>query len=67
MSSTNNDTDTPIFLEEYNELYQKFKNVELLIEGPEFGLDYSYFLVNKCNDLKDLEKGMRLSGLGQEI
>lgn len=65
--SGTNEGDAPIFLDEYNDLYQRFKNVDLVIEGPEFELDYSYFLVNKCNDLKDLEKGMLLSNLDEEI
>ena len=34
--SQNNDSDVPIFLDEYNEIYAKFKNTELLIEGPEY-------------------------------
>jgi hypothetical protein len=59
--------DVPVFLEEYNELYAKFKHVDLLIEGPEFEQDYSYFLVDKCQDLKDLEKGMNLSRYEQEL
>ena len=56
-----NEGDCPTFLSEYNDLYQKFSEVELLIEGPEFGLDYSYFLVDQCEDLKDLERGIPLS------
>jgi hypothetical protein len=32
----------------------------VIIEGPEFDSDYSYFLVDKCDDLKDLEKGITL-------
>jgi hypothetical protein len=54
-------------LDEYNELYSKFKNVDLLIEGPEFGLDYSYFIVDKSQDLKDLEKGIMLSNYENEM
>lgn len=46
--SNANETDIPIFLEEYNEIYKRFKNLDLVIEGPEFDLDYSYFLVDKC-------------------
>lgn len=57
----------PIFLDEYNDLYSKFKQVELLIEGPEFEQDYSYFLVDKCEDLKDLEKGMNLNNYKKEL
>jgi hypothetical protein len=53
----------PIFLEEYNKIYAKFKHLPLIIEGPEFDSDYSYFLVDKCDDLKDLEKGIPLINL----
>jgi hypothetical protein len=41
--------------------------VSILIEGPEFGQDYSYFLVDKCQDLKDLEKGIVLSNYEKEV
>lgn len=47
-----------MFLDEYNKIYEGFKSLPLIIEGPEFDLDYSYFLVDKCADLKDLEKGI---------
>jgi hypothetical protein len=46
LNTNANEADAPIFLEEYNELYSRFKNVDLLVEGPEFSLDYSYFIVN---------------------
>jgi hypothetical protein len=55
------DGECPIFLEEYNLIYNKFKPLPFLIEGPEFDSDYSYFLVDKCKPLKDLEKGIPLS------
>ena len=50
-----------------NELYANFKNLELIIEGPEINTDYSYFIVNKNEDLKELEKGMPLKTLDEEI
>ena len=61
------ESDVPVFLSEYNEMYAKFKNVDLIIEGPEFEFDYSYFLIDKCDDLKDLEKGMTLSKFEEEL
>ena len=60
------DNDVPIFKAEYNDEYQKYKDVALIIEGPEFELDYSYFLIFQCDDLKDLEKGIPLSRLEEE-
>ena len=38
----------------------------LIIEGPEIGLDYSYYLVDKCEDLKNLEKGIQLTEFEQK-
>lgn len=67
MSGATNEGDAPIFLEEYNELYDKFKHLDFIIEGPEFELDYSYFLIHKCSDLMDLERGITLSKLSEEI
>lgn len=65
MSGTHHEADQPVFLEEYNKLYEKFANVPIIIEGPEYGLDYSYFLVDKCEDIKNLEKGIPLSEFEQ--
>ena len=56
-----NDPECPVYLDEYNKLYEKFKPLPFLIEGPEFALDYSYFLVDKCQDIKELEKGIPLA------
>lgn len=50
-----------MFLDEYTKIYERFKNLPLIVEGPEFDSDYSYFLVDKCEDLKDLEKGIPLT------
>lgn len=55
-----------MFLDEYNKVYERFKNLPVIIEGPEFDSDYSYFLVDKCEDLKDLEKGITLSNFEVE-
>jgi hypothetical protein len=41
--------------------------VDLLIEGPEFDQDYSYFLVDKCEELKGVEKGMNLAHFEEEV
>ena len=62
------DNDGPVFLDEYNRLYDLFKtSLPLILEGPEFDTDYSYFLVDKCDDLKDLEKGIPLVNFEQEV
>lgn len=62
------DNDGPVFLDEYNKLYDLFKaSLPLILEGPEFDTDYSYFLVDKCEDLKDLEKGIPLVSFEQEV
>ena len=53
----------PIFLDEYNKLYERFKNLPLIIEGPEFDLDYSYYLVDQCEELKILERGIPIVSL----
>ncbi len=52
------DNDGPVFLDEYTKLYETFKTLPLILEGPEFESDYSYFLVDKCEELKELEKGI---------
>lgn len=65
--SHNNDTEAPIFLDEYNKVYERFKSLPIVIEGPEFDNDYSYFLVDKCQDLKDLEKGIPIARYEQDF
>lgn len=52
------ENDAPVFLEEYNRVYDRFKSLPIVLEGPEFGLDYSYFLIHKCEELKEIEKGI---------
>ena len=63
---SNLDNDGPVFLDEYNKLYDSFKTLPLIIEGPELDSDYSYFLVDKCEELKEIEKGISLSNYEQE-
>eukprot|EP00347_Sterkiella_histriomuscorum_P023451 403334591 len=60
------DNDGPVFLDEYNKLYDLFKNLPLIIEGPELESDYSYFLIDKCEELKELEKGISLQNFEAE-
>jgi len=38
----------------------------IVLEGPEFAQDYSYFLVHKCEELKELEKGINLDNFEEE-
>ena len=64
--SSNADNDAPVFLDEYNKVYERFKSLPLVLEGPEFTQDYSYFLVHKCEELKEVEKGIALSNFLQE-
>lgn len=56
-----------MFLDEYIELYNKFKSLPLVIEGPEFDSDYSYYLVDKCKELKELEKGVLLTNFRHSV
>lgn len=60
------DNEGPVFLDEYNKLYDKFKVLPIVLEGPEFDSDYSYFLVNGCDELKELEKGISLANFEEE-
>lgn len=60
------DAEQPTFLQEYSQLYEKFKTLPLVIEGPEFDTDYSYYLIEKCEELKELEKGVKLSNFESE-
>ena len=39
----------------------------MLLEGPEFDTDYSYYLVDKCQELKELEKGINLETFETEV
>jgi hypothetical protein len=47
-------------------MYDRFYQLPLLIEGPEFDTDYSYYLVDKCQEMKELEKGIILEGFKEE-
>ena len=60
-SMSQNDGDGPVFLDEYNKLYERFKTLPVVIEGPEFDCDYSYYLVDKCEELKEIERGIPLA------
>lgn len=60
------DNDGPVFLDDYNKLYDLFKNLPIIIEGPELESDYSYFLIDKCEELKELEKGLSLQNFEAE-
>lgn len=41
--------------------YSAFEKHLVRIEGPEFNRDFTYYLVHKMPDLKNLEKGIHLS------
>ena len=47
-------------------MYERFKTLPLVIEGPEFDTDYSYFLIDKCEELKELERGISLHNFDEE-
>lgn len=37
-------------------IYEKFNDHQVIINGPEYSLDLTYFLCNNCEDLGNLEK-----------
>lgn len=39
-------------------IYNKFKDQPVIVDGPERSLDLTYFLVNMCEDLNNLEQGI---------
>lgn len=39
-------------------IYSKFKDQQVIVEGPERSLDLTYFLVSMCEDLGNLEQGI---------
>ena len=45
---------------ENTKCYSKFDNHAVRIEGPEFNRDFTYYLVDKMQDLKNLEQGIKL-------
>jgi len=45
---------------EKTECYQLYNNLPVIIEGPEFSQDYTFFLVHGFQDLQLLEKGILL-------
>lgn len=48
-------------------MYEKFKPLPIVLEGPEFGTDYSYFLVANNEDLKSLEKSISVRNFEAEV
>lgn len=42
-------------------IYQKFADESVIINGPEFSLDYTYFLVDGFEDLLNLERPISVS------
>lgn len=42
-------------------LQKKYAKQALLIDGPELSHDHSYYLVDECQELKEVEKGIPLS------
>jgi len=64
------DQEGPVFEPNDAELYEKFKpeitGNPLIIEGPHLGQDFSYFLVNGNEEMKELEKGIPLSNFCEE-
>ena len=43
--------------------YKDYENDELVVRGPEFSQDLSFWIVHGCTELMDLEKGIPLSEL----
>lgn len=41
-------------------IYDKFSALPVIIEGPEYTQDYTYFLVDEMRDLFNLEKGLTI-------
>ena len=47
--------------------YEKFADHPVRIEGPEFTKDYTYFLIDKLQDLTNLESGIPLTSFSQNM
>jgi hypothetical protein len=47
--------------------YKMFENEPIIVDGPEYLLDLSYWLVHEHPDLKLLEKGILVSDLANDI
>lgn len=47
--------------------YKEYANVPIMILGPEFDTDLSFWIVAGCEELMDLEKGINLSDFEQWV
>ena len=47
--------------------YKMFEKEPIIVDGPEYLLDLSYWLVHEHPDLKLLEKGILVSDLANDI
>lgn len=45
---------------EKTQCYRRFVDYPVRIEGPEFSMDYTYYLIDKMPDLTNLERGIPL-------
>lgn len=42
-------------------LQVRYAQQEVLIEGPELSCDYSFYLVDMCEELREVEKGISIT------
>jgi hypothetical protein len=49
------------------QFYKMFEKEPIIVEGPEYLLDLSYWLVHEHPDLKLLEKGILVSDVANDI
>ena len=49
------------------EIYKQFDSVPVIIEGPEYCLDLTYFLVHNFEDLRNLEQGISVENLASDV
>lgn len=42
-------------------IYEHYSSVPVIINGPEYSLDFTYFLVHQCEDLRNLERPLAIS------
>lgn len=47
--------------------YKLFEKETIIIDGPEYLLDLSYWLVHEQPDLKQLERGILVSDLANDV
>eukprot|EP00347_Sterkiella_histriomuscorum_P012601 403367944 len=62
-ATSSGDESPQLITDEKLKCYEKFQHIPIIIEGPEQSQDYSYFLVDKNEDLKFLERGIALENL----